>query len=188
MELNPEETKENFTKYEAFKNHIITDISSLEREMHEKIKMSMKIPLFDACYIDVSDPKNRKVRAKKALTRGDFILSAKPLATVLERKEWKRRCHWCFKKSLTLKECSNCHFALYCNSDCQRSDWLDHKLLCKFLKASPHPPPKFLQLISLLYWKSHSKDADIKYQIDQMICCKSYAYYNSSFIIKRRSD
>ena len=40
-------------------------------------------------------------------------------------------CHSCHKPADKLKKCSQCHRVSYCSQDCQRTDWKQHKLLCK---------------------------------------------------------
>ena len=40
----------------------------------------------------------------------------------------KQPCWTC--QTLTIKNCSKCSFALYCNKDCQKKDWAIHKLFC----------------------------------------------------------
>lgn len=56
-------------------------------------------------------------------------------------------CQACGKQSLTLLQCARCRTARYCDAECQRSNWLDHKRSCKVAAASggstletPHPP------------------------------------------------
>ncbi|EIN13012.1 hypothetical protein PUNSTDRAFT_82541 [Punctularia strigosozonata HHB-11173 SS5] len=42
------------------------------------------------------------------------------------------QCFNCRKESMTkdLKRCARCRGALYCNADCQKNDWSNHKELC----------------------------------------------------------
>lgn len=44
-------------------------------------------------------------------------------------------CHECYKKSKSLQRCTGCKDAVYCNSTCQKKDWVFHKALCKTLKT-----------------------------------------------------
>jgi hypothetical protein len=40
------------------------------------------------------------------------------------------RCHHCGKECKSIKKCSVCGQALYCNKECQRADWKPHKIFC----------------------------------------------------------
>ncbi|KZP10743.1 hypothetical protein FIBSPDRAFT_937856 [Athelia psychrophila] len=46
-----------------------------------------------------------------------------------------KQCQNCYKNAnppqFTLKSCQNCSIAHYCNRDCQRADWPNHKKVCK---------------------------------------------------------
>lgn len=150
--------------------------------MHKRCSASFKVPLLDACYIDASDPRNRKVRAKKTLAKGDLILSVSPLALILHTNECKDRCHSCLSKCSSPKECTGCRFALYCNSECQSVHWKDHRLICPILKkakVNPYMASKLVHLVSLLYWKAN-KYPEVKNQLDQMISC-TFTMIRSSF-------
>lgn len=48
------------------------------------------------------------------------------------------RCFACQvpKETTKFAKCSQCHYAIYCNSDCQKAHWSEHKALCKFIKKS----------------------------------------------------
>ena len=45
-------------------------------------------------------------------------------------------CRKCKKPAI--KKCSGCKCATYCDSDCQTTDWLDHKSECKSLRIARH--------------------------------------------------
>jgi len=51
-------------------------------------------------------------------------------------EEWNSQCWHCKKNNRSLKKCSVCHVARYCDVRCQKADWLSHKLLHKDLKAN----------------------------------------------------
>ncbi len=51
-----------------------------------------------------------------------------------ENVNWKARCNYpkCpGNNTRKLKRCSICNAASYCNQECQRNDWPDHKLQCE---------------------------------------------------------
>ena len=35
----------------------------------------------------------------------------------------------------TLKRCTGCKFVKYCNVDCQKADWKNHKSVCKTIRS-----------------------------------------------------
>jgi len=39
-------------------------------------------------------------------------------------------CFYCEKTTSNLKRCSRCHRVYYCSTECQRSDWSQHKVIC----------------------------------------------------------
>ncbi|CAG2104140.1 unnamed protein product [Medioppia subpectinata] len=41
------------------------------------------------------------------------------------------KCQKCGQKSVDMKLCSQCKSTRYCNTKCQSSDWLQHKMVCK---------------------------------------------------------
>jgi hypothetical protein len=46
-------------------------------------------------------------------------------------KNYREICQHCGEKSEHLKICSMCKSVRYCNSDCQKKDWVKHKTTCK---------------------------------------------------------
>ena len=43
-------------------------------------------------------------------------------------------CNYCHEKSNDLKKCGSCKKAKYCNIECQKNDWVNHKKNCCFIK------------------------------------------------------
>ena len=42
----------------------------------------------------------------------------------------KRMCRNCFKQENIMKKCAQCRGVYYCSKQCQREDWVRHKLTC----------------------------------------------------------
>ncbi len=168
--FKPTKYDEDFVKYNLFLDLINNAISDIEKKMLEDMQAAVpKIPhtdplLFtDTFYVDFSDLKNRKIRARKNLSKGDLLLSVKPLVATVDAKNYQKRCHYCFSKTPGLKECSMCHFAMYCHIECQRAHWSEHRLMCGIIKKSaafvnPRKVPSLVYIVSPLYWKMHSVD------------------------------
>jgi hypothetical protein len=51
--------------------------------------------------------------------------------------DWQRPrdCAFCRKRSTTLQDCGGCGTVSYCNRDCQRGDWKNHKTICANMAA-----------------------------------------------------
>lgn len=44
-------------------------------------------------------------------------------------------CNNCKKKSDKIKKCSRCLLAWYCDAECQKNDWVNHKFKCKISES-----------------------------------------------------
>lgn len=56
--------------------------------------------------------------------------------------------------------CNGCKFIHYCSSNCQKSDWIDHKEECKMLqKVSPNKPTESIRMLARIIQK---KDKEIE--------------------------
>uniref|UniRef100_A0A3P8VBY6 [histone H3]-lysine(4) N-trimethyltransferase n=1 Tax=Cynoglossus semilaevis TaxID=244447 RepID=A0A3P8VBY6_CYNSE len=95
----------------------------------------------------VSPGKGNGVRANVALRRGQLVLSAEPLACCVSNRVRSQVCHHCFSWGETLKRCSQCKAARYCNAMCQKQAWSIHRRECKSLqRLSPRIPPDSVRL------------------------------------------
>jgi len=166
----PTKFDEDFAKYNSFLDLVNNAIIDIEKKMLEEMASAVpKNPkadplLFsDTFYVDFSDNKNRKIRARKTLSKGDLLFSIKPLSASINSKHYQTHCHYCFRKGQSLKECSMCHFTMYCQIECQRAHWSEHRLMCSIIKKSsgfinPRTVPSLVYIISSLYWKKHGLD------------------------------
>ena len=166
----PNKFDEDFALYNSFVDLINGAILDIEKKMLDEMntavpKISRTDPLLfsDTYYVDFSDTKNRRIRARKTLSKGDLLFSVQPLVSAINSKFYQKRCHYCFRKSTNLKQCSMCHFAMYCQIECQRAHWTEHRLMCPIIKRSssfinPATIPSLVYIISPLYWKRHCFD------------------------------
>jgi hypothetical protein len=49
----------------------------------------------------------------------------------------------------TLKRCTGCKFVKYCNVDCQKADWKNHKSVCKTIRSRREKDAKNNSMVSL---------------------------------------
>ena len=54
----------------------------------------------------------------------------------LGNRQW---CRWCWRIAPTMKVCTGCHFASYCDAICQKAHWKEHKPLCQGLEFEENP-------------------------------------------------
>ncbi|EYU22919.1 hypothetical protein MIMGU_mgv1a006005mg [Erythranthe guttata] len=67
--------------------------------------------------------------------QGEVIISQSPYVAVPIKDEEspESKCEWCFSSS-SIKACSACRAVWYCSRECQRSDWMLHRVECKASK------------------------------------------------------
>ncbi|KAJ7660904.1 hypothetical protein DFH06DRAFT_988531 [Mycena polygramma] len=62
-------------------------------------------------------------------------------------------CHYCFKGThvnVEVLKCSKCHRISYCDTECQKSDWESHKVMCKALSKLEKNLVAASKLVSIL--------------------------------------
>jgi hypothetical protein len=72
-------------------------------------------------------------------TAAGRALMKKTVATqkVPSADDHSQTCMYCLKESEDLLMCSGCHYACYCNQECQRKDWKqNHKRVCQKATSS----------------------------------------------------
>ncbi len=53
------------------------------------------------------------------------------VAKVNNSEVFLHQCNFCHQKIDLIKRCSRCRSAIYCNIECQKNDWKDHRVVCK---------------------------------------------------------
>ncbi|KAM5165645.1 histone-lysine N-methyltransferase SMYD3 isoform 2-T3 [Mantella aurantiaca] len=96
-----------------------------------------------------SPGKGNGLRAARDLHVGETVADAEPFVyTVCQGKNRGATCHHCLRRNEKLQRCSQCKFAVYCNSLCQKNAWKDHKRECLCLKSIfPNVPTDSVRLI-----------------------------------------
>jgi len=112
---------------------------------------------------DTTDGKGRGVRVTEKVSAGQLVMSCTQFAYVLDMRNVVAACHYCLQSSdpTQLKSCSKCKFAKYCNEECQKSAWNDHKMECGALaKISPNVPSEEVRLAARILFKLYQKMKD----------------------------
>lgn len=113
---------------------------------------------------DSGEQKGRGLRASKSLTPGDKVLESTPLVYVLCNSVRGLCCDFCFAKSEDLQRCSKCKFARYCNRECQKSAWKDHKNECELtLNISPNIPTDLVRLMARITQQEQSAKPSVSF-------------------------
>lgn len=90
---------------------------------------------------------------------GDEILASTPFVYVLGKEGRGRVCDCCFSECGSLKRCAACKCVYYCNKQCQRQAWQDHKVECAALrKVAPNVPETSVRYFCKLLVKLSHKD------------------------------
>lgn len=77
-----------------------------------------------------SPDKGRGLRALRHFAVGELVFACPAYSYVLTVNERGAYCEQCFTRKEDLSKCGRCKQAYYCNVDCQRADWPNHKLEC----------------------------------------------------------
>jgi len=112
---------------------------------------------------DTTDGKGRGFRMTEKATAGTLVMSTAPFAYVLDMRNVVAACHYCLQSAdpTQLKCCSKCKFAKYCNEECQKNAWNDHKMECGALaKISPKVPSEDVRLAARILFKQFQKVKD----------------------------
>lgn len=119
----------------------------------------------------VSEDKGRGLRAKEDVKAGTLLLPGIPFAYVLNAETAPSNCHRCLATPAaaasdapapTLRTCSKCKFALYCNQDCQKAAWPEHKTECAAIKnvGVEGVPHELVRLVSRTLFKRAQMEKD----------------------------
>nr|XP_053626384.1 LOW QUALITY PROTEIN: uncharacterized protein LOC128684235 [Cherax quadricarinatus] len=92
-------------------------------------------------------------RAKKrAVKKGDVILTSTPFAHVVNHQYVSMYCYNCIishRDKRILSRCQGCRTLWYCSDQCQREDWALHSFECHNLRRlSPYVPQDFVRLMA----------------------------------------
>jgi len=112
---------------------------------------------------DTTDGKGRGLRVTDKVSAGQLVMSSTSFAYVLDMRNVVAACHFCLQSAdpTQLKTCAKCKFAKYCNEECQKNAWNDHKMECGALaKISPKVPSEEVRLAARILFKQFQKMKD----------------------------
>ncbi|XP_048340782.1 histone-lysine N-methyltransferase SMYD3 isoform X2 [Sphaerodactylus townsendi] len=80
--------------------------------------------------------------------------TVEPFAYCVTKKSLGDVCEHCLSRKERLLRCSQCKVARYCNIQCQKEAWQDHKQECKCIKnIDPNFPPDSVRLVGRIIFK-----------------------------------
>ncbi|XP_073401243.1 histone-lysine N-methyltransferase SMYD3 isoform X3 [Dendrobates tinctorius] len=103
-----------------------------------------------------SPGKGNGVRATSHFAVSELVTCAEPFVYTTCRRTDRGAsvCDHCLRRSEKLQRCSQCKFARYCNSLCQKKAWKDHKRECLCLKnIFPNVPTDSVRLVARIIFK-----------------------------------
>jgi len=112
---------------------------------------------------ETTDGKGRGLRVTDKVSAGQLVMSSTSFAYVLDMRNVVAACHYCLQSAdpTQLKSCAKCKFAKYCNEDCQKNAWNDHKMECGALsKIIPKVPSEEVRLAARILFKQFQKMKD----------------------------
>ncbi|KAF9063495.1 hypothetical protein BDP27DRAFT_1335047 [Rhodocollybia butyracea] len=65
------------------------------------------------------------------MSLGSFNCSDGPKPQINVKDIWFKRCSYCRNPSAVLRKCSGCQLTRYCDNNCQKLHWAEHKKQCK---------------------------------------------------------
>ncbi|XP_015263934.1 PREDICTED: histone-lysine N-methyltransferase SMYD3, partial [Gekko japonicus] len=101
-----------------------------------------------------SPGKGNGLRLSKHAKPGELLYRAEPFAYTVTKKRLGGVCEHCLRRKDRLLRCSQCKIARYCNIQCQKEAWQDHKRECKCIKnIDPNFPPDSVRLVGRIIFK-----------------------------------
>ncbi|XP_036398732.1 histone-lysine N-methyltransferase SMYD3 [Megalops cyprinoides] len=106
-----------------------------------------------------SPGKGEGLFAVNMLRAGELVFSAEPFACCVSKKQLKAACENCLSRKDSLLRCSQCKIARFCNRDCQRQAWPEHKRECKSLqRLHPITPTDSVRLVAKIIFRLLNED------------------------------
>lgn len=112
--------------------------------------------------LDSSNPNNRLLRASSKIRQYSTVMEAKSLFHTVLMKNSQKFCENCLSNTKNQLKCGGCQQILYCNFECQKSDWVDtHKKTCKIykmLKLKGFTPTSFFKLLLKIIFSENKEN------------------------------
>jgi len=111
--------------------------------------------------------KGRGLFATKKYECGQCLFKEDAYAYTVMKQFAEMVCHYCLKPPMEaekggaivpLSKCGGCKYARYCNRECQKKAWPDHKLECPALqRMQPVVPEDDAKIVARILWRQRSK-------------------------------
>ena len=113
------------------RNQIMSDPKMIESQCCSYCgKLSVNLEQCYHCQIVQFCDKCEKYYHKDHMTLCEKKSKLKSETSISSNTLSPKQCGYCLKSSAHLRKCSHCHSVLYCNQDCQKKHWKEHKTLC----------------------------------------------------------
>ncbi|XP_069951783.1 histone-lysine N-methyltransferase SMYD3-like isoform X2 [Cherax quadricarinatus] len=120
---------------------------------------------------DLACVRAKTLLAKKAVKRGDIILTSKPFCTLLDSSLIGCYCEYCFgsaRKDRILRRCRDCGRAWYCSDLCRELSQPQHQRECAVFRSLPHfTPSDYARFLARLIHKLRDGGEEIVEKIDE---------------------
>ena len=122
--------------YEVQSDQSVQYLKTLDRREYHEIRVDMSsIP--EQLFGNASHPPANRSENRIARQHGLLLRELYPDATIPALNTYgPLSCNACGYINPKLKKCSQCNCARYCSAQCQKSDWVLHKVSCQAPKAS----------------------------------------------------
>jgi hypothetical protein len=116
--------------YVGYTHCMLVDTSLIEESLNSVVDIKLKIAevLDDSLFLQKSHLERQQWNC--FFEKLFYQFSGSPAQRV---HACKTRCSSCLKSSVDLKSCMKCLMARYCNAECQKAHWSEHKLDCNML-------------------------------------------------------
>ena len=117
--------------YEVHSDQSVRCVQTLDSRKYRELRVNMSsIP--QQLFGNASHPPANRSESRVARQQGQLLRELYPDATIPALNTYgPLSCNACGHINPKMKKCSRCNCARYCSAQCQRSDWVLHKVSCQ---------------------------------------------------------
>ena len=128
--------KFNMHIYEVQSDQSVQYLKTLDRREYHEIRVDMS-SISEQLFGNASCPPANRSESRIARQHGLLLRELYPDATIPALNTYgPLSCNACGYINPKLKKCSQCNCARYCSIQCQKSDWILHKVSCRAPETS----------------------------------------------------